>query len=334
MAIEEKYLWKAGVFCLLFVWVHVDAALALETHRDRVIAVVNGEAITESDRDSAVLRSSPENAMENILAGPADFLQNRDSHDRDATLQSLVDRRLQLQAARQKGIAAESSEVDNALQEIQRQQHLPSLEALEKNLPAGFASVSSFRQEIADQITLMKLLDRDVRSKVVLLPDEIAGYYDSRRDDLRNPPESRLSMIYLGIPHDASPSQREEVRKQADDVLTRLKNGEDFSTLARRFSQGPEAAAGGDIGYLKGGDLLPELESAARALHIGEPSNVLSLTSGFYILKITDRKNGDVRPFEDARPEIEDRLLQQKYGELYQSWIRRLRAAAFVEIRP
>lgn len=295
---------------------------------DRIAAIVNGEVITQSDLNEAVFRNlSPVNPE--LSLGPS---ERASASDKRFILQSLIERNLQLQLARQKGVVVEASEVDQAISEMMRRQGIPSIDLFEKNLPKGLSS-ESYRQELKDEITIAKLVERETRSKVVIRDEEVLDYYKAHQEAYKRPSEIRLSMIFVPVPKEGSPEAMQAAMEKAQGILSKIKGGADFAETARNESSGPEALHGGDVGYFKPGDLSSSLEKAAAALSVGEVSGVVASTSGWHILKLTDQKTADILPFSKVRQEIQRTLFQEKQEQIYRSWLNHLRTTSYVEIK-
>jgi peptidyl-prolyl cis-trans isomerase SurA len=295
---------------------------------DRIVAIVNGEVITQSDLDEAVFRNL--SAVNPEL--PIGTSERVSGNDKRFILQSLIERNLQLQLARQKGIIVEPSEVDQAISEMMRRQGIPSLDLFEKNLPKGLSS-EAYRQELKDEITLVKLVERETRSKVVIRDEEVLDYYNAHQEAYKRPSEIRLSMIFIPAPKEGSPEAMQAAREKALDILSKINGGADFTETARKESSGPEALHGGDVGYFKPGDLSFSLEKAVAALSVGEVSGVVASSTGWYILKLTDQKAAEVLPFSKVRQEIQRTLFQEKQEQIYRFWLNRLRTISYVEIK-
>lgn len=117
------------------------------------------------------------------------------------------------------------------------------------------------------------------------------------------------------------------------EILKRLRMGESFDSLAARFSQGPAASDGGDVGFVEKGAMLPEVEKAAFSLDRDKISDLIESPVGFHIIKVIDRRGSGLKPIEEVRAEIKSRLEDGKIEKKFDSWISELRAKSLVEIK-
>jgi peptidyl-prolyl cis-trans isomerase SurA len=299
----------------------LSSAEGADTPRNRILALVNGDIITQNDLDGALKRAS--------------FDKLAESMESRRILQSLIEKKLQLQWARQRGITAEPSEVEGLVKERMRFLGFDSEERFAEELPnGGYPSLEDYREEVRNQIIIFKFIDREVRSKIVIQDQEIRDYYESHRGELRAPSEIRISRIFLPVPQNSSSGETEAVRSKMEKILSEIQQGADVSSLARMYSQGPEAARGGDLGYFKKGELSAEFEAAIASLAKGETTPIITASTGFHLLRVTDRKEGRPLSYEEARRRIEDLLFQKKYDDAYRAWFDKLRQSTYVEILP
>jgi parvulin-like peptidyl-prolyl isomerase len=116
-------------------------------------------------------------------------------------------------------------------------------------------------------------------------------------------------------------------------IHKRLQNGEPFDALAAQYSQEPAAAAGGDIGYIEKGSMLPVVDSVAFSLKKDEISEVIESPLGFHIIKVVDKRGAGIKPIASVREEIKTKIEQEKMDKKYEEWIKDLRSKAIIEIR-
>jgi len=159
------------------------------------------------------------------------------------------------------------------------------------------------------------LFDREQRAATIDVPEpEMRDYYEKNKDTLYTHPEQRrASHILFKVAPNATPEEKEEARKKAEDALTRINGGEDFATVARETSEDSTTApAGGDLGFFGRGRMVKEFEDAAFALSPGQVSGVVESGFGFHIIKVTEARPAGSQPFEEVRDEIRRTLAVQK----------------------
>ena len=171
-----------------------------------------------------------------------------------------------------------------------------------------------------------------MRSKIIISEQEVRKAYEDEIDQFVEPSQVRLRYILIALPEDASPEVTSQEKKKAEEVLLKLKKGEDFSQAAKENSMGPMAETGGDIGYVKKGELHPDVDKVAFSLREGQISDIISLPSGFVIIKVEERRT-PFRPYVEVADQIREKVYAKKVEETYQEWTRMLRTKAYIEIK-
>jgi len=174
----------------------------------------------------------------------------------------------------------------------------------------------SFR--IPEKVNLQYLVFRpkDFGNRVDISQEEIKAYYETNIDDFVLQKQVRARHILIQVPPDATPEKTEEARKRAEEILAKAKKGEDFASLAEKYSQGPTAKKGGDLGYFPRGRMVKEFEDAAFSVQPGEISPVIRTQFGFHVIKVEDVKKERTQGLEEVRKSIESTLRDQKARDL------------------
>ncbi len=269
--------------CFLLVASFTQAQSRQPIAIDRVIAVVNDEAITAyelRDRMATVVRQ---------LRQRGTPLPARDVLEKQVLERLIVDR-VQIQFARETGLRIPDAELDNALRRIAENNRMPLAQfraALEKD---GI-DWRRFREDIREEMTVARLRDREVESRIVVSDGEIDNY-------LANPQQTNqaavvaIGHIIVRVPEQADPARLAQLRRRAEEALARIRNGEDFGQIAASYSEAPDAMAGGMI-EPRPQDRLPSLYADALAtMKPGDVSGILRSPAGFHIVKLFDRKGG------------------------------------------
>jgi len=201
--------------------------------------------------------------------------------------------------------------------------------ALEK----GGTTMEDYRKGVKDQLTRVRLIQREVKSKVAVSDEEIGTYYLKRREDYEGKETVRIKQILLLMPKGDDPSAKAELKARAEEIHRRLLAGESFDLLAAKYSQGPAAASGGDVGFIEKGMVLAEIEEAAFSLPIAQISPVIESSSGFHIIQVIDRRGGGIKSIESVREEIREKLDQEKIEKKFEEWLDLLRQKSHIEIK-
>lgn len=295
---------------------------------DRIIAVVNNEAITLSELEKIVSVESQE-ALKGISE---ENKAKAEAKLRKEILKELIERRLQLQRARRLGIDVSKEDVREAIEDIKRKNALDNA-AFENALARENLTLKEYEEQLRNQLIIARLINTEVKSKVVISDKDIESHYEMNKKDYILAEYIKVSHIFLKLPEKAGEKEKTEIEEILDEILKRLKNGEDFGDVAKAYSQGPTASSGGSLGQLKKGEMAPELEKVAFSLKVGEISDPVRTTSGIHILKIDEKIEGRYRHLEEVKEEIKNALIEKEVEKRYREWLSSLRENSFIEIR-
>ncbi len=295
---------------------------------DRIVALVNDDPITLSELEETG-KSYFEEVKKTTLPAdrPAEMQKARDQ-----ILERLIENKLLEQEIRERKIAISDRDVDNAIEDIMTSNKLTENE-LKTVLAKEGMTFSAYRQKLRDDLGKMRLLNREIKSKIVIQDEDLRTYYQNHLQQFTDPMEIKVQQIFLPIPRAATEEKVAGIRKEALAILERARKGEDFSELARKYSQGPEASAGGVLGYFKHREMLPELDAAAFALQPGQISDLVRSPEGFHILRVLEHKGGTPKPFGVVREKIRSQITQEQAEKKFGDWIKALRAKSYVEKR-
>ena len=282
--------------------------------QDRIVAIVNSDLIMQSDMKREL---APERErIQKEYRGEA--LAHRLRTVEYMALTSMIERKLQLQEAKAKGVEVSDQEVRQALQQMKQQG-----ETIDETNPANLKNVR-------EQLILLKVVDREVRSGVMVADSDMKRYFQEHHDRFALPEEYTLSQILL---KPRSPDDTADAKAKAADITALLKRGEPFEDLALRFSDGPNASRGGRLGLVRQGELLPGIERAIAKLVPGGISDTIETSEGLHIVRLEDKQPKQFRPYEEVRVEIQGLVFQQKSEDVFQSWLAELKNKAYIEIK-
>jgi peptidyl-prolyl cis-trans isomerase SurA len=298
-------------FCLLLACVSPTAAAKLE---DRILAVVNKDLIMLSELKRDLLPE--QDRLRKLYKG--EELERRLRTAEAMAVTKMIERKLQLQAAQNKGVDVSDQEVVQAVEEMKKQG--------EQLNPADPNTTRSVRE----QLTLMRVVDREVRGLIMVAESEMKRYYREHQDRFAYPEEYQLSQILI---KPRTPDDLAVAQGRAEALLATLKQGEPFEELALRFSDGADASRGGRLGLVRQGELIPALEQALTSLQVGQITGIVETAEGLHIVRVDDKKPRQYRPFEQVKAEIQSLVFQQKTEDQYQIWMADLKNKAYIEIK-
>ena len=294
---------------------------------DGIAAVVNEEIITIGEVREAM-------AFEVAQLPPGlrgERLQERISVIYGETLDNLMDIQLQLTRARQLQMSVSNDEIERQVDALKEQNQI-SDDQLEQMLKSRGMTLESYRQQIREGLLVTKVVNAEVRSRLLILDSELQEAYAARQQSYRIPGTQTVSHILFLLPERASDGDVAQRRAEAEDVLQEIRRGGDFAALARRHSEGPSAERGGLLGTFKANELLPGFDEATAGLQPGEISDVIRTRVGLHIVRLEDRQADSFRSFDDVRDELQNELMREKTEAKYQEWLEALRLQAYVKI--
>lgn len=252
---------------------------------DRVIAVVNEEAITAYELRDRMVNVVRQLRQRGTPLPPREVLEKQ-------LLERLIVDRVQIQFARETGLRIPDAELDAALRRIAENNRM-ALAQFRAALEKDGIEWRRFREEIRDEMTIARLRDREVESRIAVSDGEIDNY-------LANPQQTNqaavvaIGHIIVRVPEQADPARLNQLRRRAEEALARIRSGEDFGQIAASYSEAPDAMNGGMV-EPRPQDRLPTLYAdALAAMKPGDVSPILRSPAGFHIVKLFDRKGGSV----------------------------------------
>lgn len=221
-------------------------------------------------------------------------------------LTNMINSKLLFNEAVAKGVSASDSEVqDEYLKLTERFKDEADMNAYLDRLKIDKATVVN---ELHKSLVISKFVDQAIRSRIAVTPEMMQKYYAEHKAEFKHPDIVRTSQIV--IQSDGAPESDAKAKKQAEDILARIKKGENFADLARKYSTGPSAPEGGDIGFYSKESMPAEYAEVAFSLPVGE-SKMISSDQGYRIIKVTDKKNEGTASFEESEGALRDFLKEE-----------------------
>jgi len=253
---------------------------------DFIVAVVNSEPITNNEVRTRMLRYEQQLAQQGSAMPPRAQLARE-------VLERLITEKAQLQVARETGVRVDDSLVDQAEQNIARQNGI-ALPELRRRMVADGIDAARFREDLRNQIMLQRLRDRELEQRVKVTDLDIEQYLRDQEHGATGDPaltELNLAHILVALPESASTAQVAQAETRARELLQRARGGEDFAKLARENSDAAGAAQNSGVIGVRTADRLPPLfVDATRELAVGGVTDVLRSAAGFHIVKVLEKR--------------------------------------------
>ena len=316
---------------LITLFVAIPATLRPDTVVEEIIAHVNNQVITRSEyqRGKDQLRQEaqqqdPTNADKIVAEREKDVLRD------------LIDRQLLLEKGKDLGITADT-EVIKRLDQMREEMNLDSMDDLEKAATAQGVPFEDFKQNMRNQIITQQVIGREVGQKMSIGKEEEEQFYNEHKNQLEQPEQIRLSEILISTEKKSAEPIVEEsqllatAQAKADDLLAQIRKGAAFDEIAKKNSDGPTAAQGGDLGYFKRGTLAKELEDRTFAMKPGDVSDVIRTKQGFVLLKVAEHQMAGIPPLSQIEPKVQDAIYMQKLQPALRAYLTKLREDAYID---
>jgi peptidyl-prolyl cis-trans isomerase SurA len=253
---------------------------------DRIAAVVNDGLVLKSELDSQI-DAVTKRLQEQKVELPSQSVLKQQVLDR------LILQEIESQHAKRVGLTVSDEQLNSALQEIAGRNKIP-FDQLPTALEAQGVDYKQYRESMRKELTLSTLRQRDVISHINVSPHELEQFLARQQSAAAND-EFNVSHILLSLPEAATPQQLDDMTKKAQDLAARASKGEDFGQLAIANSNSQTALDGGQLGWRKGTQLPEFILQLVTKMKPGEVSAPVRTPSGFHIVKLNERRSGEVQ---------------------------------------
>jgi peptidyl-prolyl cis-trans isomerase SurA len=250
---------------------------------DRVVAVVNDEAVTQYDLEEARRIVLQQLKQQNVQQPSPDVLDKQ-------LLERLVTEKALLQYAKESGIKVDDTQVERTIQRIAEDNKI-TVDALRQALAKDNVPYAKYRDDVRNEIIIQRLREREVENRITVSEAEVEQYLATIKAQSGGEAEYRLAHILVLVPEQASSAQIEAKRRRADEALKSVNEGTDFGQVAAGFSDASDALSGGNLGWRPGARLPTVFTDVVRGMKVGEVSPVLRSAAGFHIVKLLERRS-------------------------------------------
>ena len=347
--------------CFSLIGVTFLSTLAATQVVEEIITRVNNQIVTRSE----FLRSKDQlkEEVKQQDAANADKVYGQREKD---ILRDLIDQQLLLEKGKDLGITGDT-ELIKRLDQMRKEMKLETLEDLEKAAAAQGLSYEDFKQNLRNQIITQKVIGDEVGSHLTITKEEEQKFYDEHKSEMEQQEAIQLSEILVapakppaaenrptadkatadhagsspaGTPAPAAAAGNYDeaaalaaAQAKANDVLEQIRKGASFEDIAKKYSDGPTAAQGGDLGLFKRGALAKELEDKTFAMKAGDISDVIRTKQGYVILKVNQHQAAGIPEMKDVLPRLQDALYYQKLQPALRAYLTKLREEAYIDIK-
>jgi peptidyl-prolyl cis-trans isomerase SurA len=317
-----------------------------DTVVEEIIARVNNSIVTRADlrRAREALQQEVQQAQQQNPGQPAPDIAERQKD----LLRDLIDQQLLIQKGQDLGVNVDA-DVIKKLDQLRQQMNAKSMEDLEKAAAEQGVSFEDFKQNMKNNMITQQVIGKEVSSRIQVTKAEEQAFYEAHKSEMDQPEQVQLSEILVAIEAPKSPEAKEGDKKdalgepdpaavaaaeaKAKALLEEINKGEHFEEVAKKSSNGPTAAQGGELGMFKRGVLAKALEDKTFAMKVGEVSEPIRTKQGFVILKVTGHTDGGIQPFDKVEEQIHETLYYQKLQPNLRQYLTKLREDAYIDIK-
>jgi peptidyl-prolyl cis-trans isomerase C len=295
-----------------------------------VVARVNGDEITgEQYRDMWHTLHKVRKKLNPAIAVDKAYIESM----REEVIERLIALELLSQKAHELNIYLDPKEVESTLQDM-RALHMGGSYGLMGAFDIPEPDWENYREDLINSMRIQKLLEQEVYGKCTVTPEELRQYYEAHPEEFRFPEELRARHILIMTPEDATEVQKKGAMEAIHKAAERIRNGEPFEEVAKEVSQDGSASYGGDLGFFRRGNMVPEFEEVAFSLDVGQVSDVVQTRYGYHLIKVEDKKPPPLMPFEEVERELTERLRARKSEARGREYIETIKAESQIEKIP
>lgn len=288
---------------------------------DNIVAVVNDDVVTQTELDHALFVMKAQIAATHAANPTKQTLQQK-------ALNQLVNKKLQLQLAKQAGIAVEDTEIDTIVNRVASQNNL-SITALYERINQEGMSTSSYRTDLREQLTIQRLQQQAVGGRIAVTPEEINNFMTSHPTPQRNVEKVyHLEDLLVPVADDASASDIAAAKKVAEALTAKLKQGETVKTVAE--NEKTNKVEPNDLGWLKIEDVPSAFTDKVMSMQTDDVASPIQTGNGFHVLRLAETRAADGSSGAPDRKQVEQIIMQQKFEQHVQSWVSKMRGQAFI----
>lgn len=296
---------------------------------DRVVAVVDEDAITQSELDNYMRPLYEQLKQEH----EGDHLVRKLHEVRTKLLNQMIEDRLVYHEAKEMGIEVTEADIEEELQEFKNQ--FTDETSMDQALQEQGLSMTALKDRLKRSLMVRRLHDIEIRSKIVVSPRELEKYYSDHQEEFME--TDQVKARFMTIKKSAQSRDKgltdEPSLARIRILHERVLRGEDFAKLATENSEDSYAAGGGVGDWLKPGSMIPALEEVLFKLEPGAVSGVIETPMGYHFFRVEAKKEGRNRTFEEAREEILEKIFQEKARARFEEWMEELKRKSYISVR-
>lgn len=322
---------KLKIFCIALILAAVAVVFApppafcRNVLIDRIIARVNEEIITQRQFDAQ--KQQIDLGLSQKYSGQE--LAEREDAAYKVLLRDMIDEDLLVQKAKDLNISADA-ELVQRLDQIRKQMGLASIQDLENEVEKQGLIWEDFQNNIRRRLLTQQVIEQEVSSRIMVTDAQARKYFDEHKQDFSSPAGVDLAEVQISIQKWGAA----EAKKRADAAFAMLQAGAKWDDVVKKYTDGPNASSGGEVGFFPNGSLLPEISKGIQNLDPGNTSNLISIQYGYIIVKLNQRRSAGAPKYEEVRQQVKEALYQQKMQPALRTYLTTLRKESYIYLAP
>jgi parvulin-like peptidyl-prolyl isomerase len=290
---------------------------------EAIVAIVNDDVITLFEYKAE--HESLYQFLRSQLQGE-EFSKQYEAQKKEL-LERMITERLLLQEARKSNLNV-NEQLRMYIDNIKTQYNIGSDEELRRQMAQQGVDFEVWRRQQEKALLQQAVIFSEVGRNIVIDETDVVNYFDQHPDEFTDPTEYKLRAISIS----SEEKNDDEVRAKIQEIDEKLAAGEDLGALASQYSEGPEKESQGDLGTFKQGELAEPLQNAVENLEAGDMTSWIQMPNGWYRIKLEEKKESRLKPFEEVKSEIENKLYNQEQQKKIQEYVEELRKRSYIKI--
>lgn len=295
---------------------------------DRVVAIVNDDIITLYELNRAM---QPYEANIDTLGYSAEQKRSALFQFRQRLLNELIRQKLTEQEVNRYKIAVGEEEIDNTIERIKENKFLTD-EDLRAGLIEQGLTMEAYRNEIKMQLQRTRLVNREVKSKVVITKEDVAAYYNAHPDLYGGVRQYHLWNLFVRLSPGSGDIAQQNARTALNPYLALLQQGTPFKDVVEKANTDGQVVRGSDLGLFSLKELSPQLQQTIGALEAKQYSDIFATEIGYQIVYLQDIVASQAKPLSEVEPEIQDLLFREVVDNKFQVWIEELQKRSHIKV--
>ncbi len=319
------------IFCAMLLWSQTVSAKSNAQSLDRIVAIVNDAVITQSESDKAILGLKNQMLAANVPIPAADVLRKQ-------VLDQMVSRKLQLQAADQAGIRVKDDQLDKTIGNIAAGNKMSVAELYQRITAQGLAK-EDYRKEIREELILQQIEQQAAGAKISVTPEEVKSFLRGKswqkNTDAPAIKEYRIEDLIVLLPDAVTPDVVTAAKKQADELLTKIRQGTSYSAIATAYAN-DKSIEQSDLGWRKLAEIPSAFAAKIAEMKKNDILDPIQTANGFHIIHLVDARNttGTNNIAAPTESEAQQMIFQRKMEDSIKKWVAKLRSQAVINMQP